>query len=243
MRQRLKKLLHSFLFFLELQLLISVVMLPILIAWGLPISIMTIVGNLVFAQFLTAFIFVSTILFTCDLFGIPNSYVVICLEWITNVWHYFLSFGSVHWLIGYPDYLFFLACLAALAGCGIYIRKIYTQRQRIIILILLCLSIPLAKMVSEKSYMHTIIKQGNQNFHIIKKNGIIYAFDCGALGARPSSQSWIEYTLTPHMIKTMGATHIDMLVLCKSNLRTKSAAQALMEHTPVTRCISIQKNI
>jgi len=243
MRQRLKNLQTSFLFFLELQLLISVVMLPILIAWGLPISIMTIVGNLIFAQFLTAFIFVSTILFTCDFLGIPNNYVLICLEWITNIWHYFLSFGSVHWLIGYPNYLLFFSIVAAVIACGIYIKKIYTQPQRIIMLLLLSLSIPVAKIISEKPYIHTTITQGNQNFYIIKKNGVIYAFDYGALGARPSSQSWIEYTLTPHMIKTMGATHIDMLVLCKSNSRTKTATQALMEHIPVTRCISIQKNI
>ena len=242
MRQRLKKLQNSLLFFLELQLLISVVILPILIAWGLAISIMSIFGNLIFAQFLTVFILVSTILFTCDFFGIPNSYVVICLERVTNIWHYFLSFGSVHWLVGYPELLFPLSALAALAACGMYIKKIKNQHHRILILMFLCAITPIAKTFLDSSYQHTTILQGNQKFHIIKKNGAIYAFDCGALGARPSSQSWIEYTLTPHMIKTMGATHIDMLVLCKSNSRTKSAAQALMENIPVTRLISITKN-
>lgn len=239
MRQKLIKLLPSFLFFLELQLLISLVMLPILIAWGLAISIMTIIGNLVFAQFLTVFIFVSTILFTCDILGIPHDYVVILLEWVTNIWHYFLSFGSAHWLIGYPENLFFLSIIVAMTACMLYVKKKHTQNQRIIILTFLCLSIPLAKYICKKSYTHTTIMQGNQKFHIIQKDGVVYAFDCGALGARPSSQSWIEYTLTSHMIKTIGATHIDMLILCKSNSRTYSATQALMHHMPIGRIIPI----
>lgn len=241
MQQRLQKLKTSFLFFIELQLLISVVILPILIAWGLPISIMTIIGNLIFAQFLTAFIFISALLFTCDLLGIPNAYIIIALEWVTNAWYYLLSFGSVHWLVGYPAQLFLLSFMLACIACSLYIRKFFTQQQRILILIILTAIIPLAKITFDPSYVHTTIMQGKQKFHIIKKNGIVYAFDCGALGARPSSQSWIEYTLTPHMIKSMGATHIDMLVMCKSNSRTKKALQALMDHIPVSRCISIHK--
>ena len=239
MRQRLKKLKTNFLFFLELQLLITVVMLPILIAWGLPISIMTIVGNLVFGQFLTAFIFVSAVLFTCDLLGIPNSFVVMALEWITNIWHYFLSFGSPHWLVGYPTFIFPISCLCAVTACAMYLQKKYSQNQRIFFLIALCICIPLTARIFQKSCTSTTILQGQQKFHIIKKDGLVYAFDCGALGARSSSQSWIEYTLTPTMIKTMGVTHIDILVLCKSNSRTKEAAQALMEHIPVSRLVKL----
>lgn len=239
MRQKLKKLWTSFLFFLELQLLISVVMLPILIAWGLSISVMTIVGNLVFAQFLTAFIFVSAVIFICDFFGIPNTYATTSLEWVTNIWDYFLSFGSVHWLVGYPHYLFALSVLAAVAACMLYYKKKYTQHQRILFLTGLYLCIPVAKVTLKKKYSHSVIMQGNQKFYLIEKDGVVYAFDCGALGARPSSQSWIEYTLASHMIKTFGATHIDMLFLCKSNSRTPPAAQALQEHIPVRRTVLI----
>lgn len=233
MRQKLKKIWNSFLFFLELQLLISVVMLPILIAWGLSTSVMTIVGNLVFAQFLTAFIFVSAVIFTFDIFKIPNTYAIISLEWITTTWDYFLSFGSINWLIGYPKYLFPLSAIAAIAACTLYYKKKSTQYQRILFLTGLYLSIPIAKVTWKKKYTHCVIMQGNQNFYIIEKDGVIYAFDCGALGARPSSQSWIEYTLTSHMIKSFGVNHIDMLFLCKSNSRTPQAVRTLTEYIPV----------
>ena len=241
MRQKLKKIQTNFLFFLELQLLISVVMLPILIAWGLPISTMAIIGNLIFAQFLTAFIFVATILFTCDLIGISNTYPVFCLDWITSIWHYFLSFGSTNWLVGYPSCMFPISLLLAIAACGIYFQKKYTQYQRLLILIILCAATPVGTFLLKKNYIHAIVLQGAQKFHIIQHNGTIYAFDCGALGARPDSQSWIEYTLTPAMIKNMGATHIDVLVLCKSNSRTKGAVQALTECIPTYRLLKINQ--
>lgn len=239
MRQRLQKIKTSFLFFLELQLLISIVMLPILIAWGLPISTMTIIGNLIFSQFLTVFILLSAILFTCDLIGIPNNLIVVCLEWTAHAWHYLLSFGSAHWLVGFASFMFPFSCFAAICACAMYTQR-FSQNKRILMLIILCASIPLTNYIFQKPCLQTTVLQGKQKMHIIKSNGFIYAFDCGALGAHPSSQSWIEYTLAPTMIKTMGATHIDTLILCKSNSRTQSATKTLTDLIPVDRIISLQ---
>lgn len=240
MQQKLKSLKTNFLFFLELQLLISIVILPILIAWGLPISIMTIAGNLIFAHFLTAFIFISTLLFTSDLLGIPNSLVALSLEWITQIWHYILSYGSAHWLIGFSSWILPISCIFAIAGCALYYLKISSQYRRILWLSLLCFSTPIIHRVCQSQSIHTIVTQGSQKMHLIKINDKIYAFDCGALGARPSSQSWIEYTLAPTMVKTMGATHIDALILCKSNSRTHDASNALMQHIPTNQLITVQ---
>lgn len=241
MQQRLQKLKTDFLFFLELQLLISIVILPILIAWGLPISIMSIIGNLIFAQFLTAFIFVSALLFTSDLLGIPNSFVATVLEWVTQAWHYVLSFGSAHWLVGFPAWIFPISCVCAIAACALYHFKRYPQNYRIAWLVVLCCATPVIHQIFQRQSIHTVVMQGSQKMHLVKVHGKIYAFDCGALGARPCSQSWIEYTLAPAMVKIMGATHIDTLVLCKSNSRTPEATVALMQHIPTKHLIKLHE--
>ena len=241
MQQRLRKIKTNLLFFLELQLLISIVILPILIAWGLPISTMSIIGNLVFSQFLTAFIFVSALLFTSDIFGIPNYYIAQTLELVTNIWHYFLSFGSAQSLVGFSFWILPISAFFAVAACGLYYVKMPFQKHRIAWLILFCAATPIIHTLCSKRNQHVTIMQGAQKMHIIKTHGKIYAFDCGALGARPSSQSWIEYTLMPTMIKTIGATHLDMLILCKSNSRTQQAAQNLMQHIPTTKLIALHK--
>ncbi len=241
MQQRLQKLKTNFLFFLELQLLISIVILPILIAWGLPVSTMSIIGNLIFGQFLTAFIFVSALLFTSDLLGIPNSFIALALEWITQIWHYILSCGSAHWLVGFPSWILPISAICAIAACNLYYLKSHSQNYRIAWLLIFCLATPIIHMIGQQKSVHTVVIQGAQKMHLIKIRDKIYAFDCGALGARPSSQSWIEYTLVPSMVKTMGATHIDTLILCKSNSRTNEAVAALMQHIPTKHLIKIHE--
>ena len=241
-QQTLKNLKSNFLFFLELQLLISIVMLPILIAWGLPISIMSIIGNLIFTQILTAFIFISALLFTTDLLGISNHYCILILEWITHVWHTILSYGSAEWLVGFSVWLLPISLLCAFAACMIYHKAIKNQLNRLFLLIILCAITPCIHYLCNSRLDSITIYNGLQKMHIIKINDKIYAFDCGALGARPSVQSWIEYTLTSTMLKTIGTLHIDTLFLCKSNSRTSLAAQILMEHIPTNHCITIQQN-
>ena len=242
MQQKIQSLKTNFLFFLELQLLISLVITPILIAWGLPISIMSIFGNFVFGYFLTAFIFIATLLFASDLCGIPNSFLTLALEWVTQIWHYFLSFGSAYWLVGFSSWTFPISCIFAIAGCALYYFKIMPQNHRILWLSLFCSTTPIIHKVCQSLSVYTTIKQGSQKMHLIKLQGKIYAFDCGALGARPSSQSWIEYTLAPILVKTMGATHIDTLILCKSNSRTQESTRALMQHIPTAKLIEIKNS-
>jgi hypothetical protein len=239
MQQKLQSLKTNFLFFLELQLLISIVILPILIAWGLPVSVMSIIGNLLFAHFLTAFIFISTLLFTSDLLGIPNSLVANALELLTQAWHYILSFGSAHWLVGFSEWLFPVSAGCAIIACGLYYYKIQVQKHRIAWLILLCFIPPVIHTIYQPRSSHIIVAHGSQNMHLIKFRNKIYAFDCGALGARPSSQSWIEYTLASSMIKNMGARAIDTLVLCKSNSRTAQAVAALTQHIPTQHVLTL----
>jgi hypothetical protein len=176
MQQKLQKIKTNFLFFLELQLLISIVILPILIAWGLPISLMTIVGNLVFAQFLTAFIFISALLFTCDILGIPSSFVALVLEWITQTWHYLLSFGSAHWLVGFSSWIFPITCIFAIIGCAIYHFKVTSQNYRIILLSILCLATPIIHKIFQYQSTHITVTQGSQKMYLIKTKGKIYAF-------------------------------------------------------------------
>lgn len=241
MQQKLQKLKTNFLFFLELQLLISLVILPILIAWGLPISMMSIVGNLVFAQFLSIFIFLSALLFSSNLLGISNYFITQALELVTNIWYYFLSFGSAYWLIGLPLWIFPISLGSAIIVCVMYHTNTYNQSKRILILGILLVMIFTINQIFQPRYAQATMIHGASKIHFIKVHHKIYAFDCGALGARPSSQSWIEYTLIPSLIKSMGATSIDTLVLCKSNSRTHQAVNQFIQRIPTKHLIEINQ--
>lgn len=239
MQQILQKIKNNFLLFLELQLLISLVILPILITWGLPISVMSIPGNLLFAQFLTVFIFLSALLFSFDILGIPNYVIAQSLEQFTSIWYYFLSFACPSWLIGFSLWMFPISLIFAIIACGLYYHKNMRQENRIIILGILFISNFFIHHLLQPVYQKITVLQGSQKMQLIKIRSKIYAFDCGALGARPSSQAWIEYTLIPKLIQTMGATSIDTLIVCKSNSRTNKAIEEFIYHIPTKNLIKI----
>lgn len=243
MQQRLIQLKNYFLTYLELQLLISIVILPILIAWGLPISAMSIIGNLLFTQILTIFIFLSAILFCVNLFSINNFYVIMILEWLSKCWYYLLSFGNSSWLLGFPAWIFPISCLLMMLAFLIYTQKIVSQKLRIILLACNLASLFVIDYLCNPQLKQITVLQGLQKMHIIKCQNKIYAFDCGALGARPCSQSWIEYSLTPALIKNFGILRIDQLILCKCNSRTPHAVQALQQQIPTKKIVCIQKKL
>jgi hypothetical protein len=85
-----------------LQLAISYVYIPILIYWGIPISFMGIVGNLIFAPWLIIFLFISTLLFVTQLMHIPNLWLAQLLDLLCAWWLKLLTMGSPTWLIGFP---------------------------------------------------------------------------------------------------------------------------------------------
>ena len=237
MLHKLHSIKNKLFLFLELQLLISLVMLPILIAWGLPISYMSIVGNFIFSPFLTIFIFASAIFFIANCFNLPNAWTVFCLNKITVTWEYILSFGGAHWFIGFPQIILPISSLFVVIIIAIYSLKLFNQKQRLVLLMSCCCFTMIIRTVLQPKNIEIVVKQGHQKFYVIKKNNKIFAFDMGALGARPSFQSWIEFTLMPAMVKSMGATHIDTLILCKSNIRTGQAKEALLQCLPTTNII------
>lgn len=240
MQYIVQKLKTNLFFFLELQFLISLVILPILIFWGLPISIMSIPGNLLFAYFLTIFIGLSALLFSTDLLGISNDFIAYMLESVTDIWYYLLSLSSHDWLIGFPLWMFSISLFLGILGCNLYRYKNITQNTRVLILATLFLANFCIKIIDSNSLKSILVMQGSQRMYLIKIHNKIYAFDCGALTARPSNQSWIEYTLSTNLIKEMGATKIDTLILSKSNTRTKDSLKSLSEHIKVNHIIFIK---
>lgn len=72
--------------FLYLQLFISLIAFPLLLCWGLPISLLSPVGNLIFGPFLTVFLFLSSMLFFTELLYLPNGWIASVLDTFTQSW-------------------------------------------------------------------------------------------------------------------------------------------------------------
>jgi hypothetical protein len=84
------------------QSIITCVSLPFLIAWGLPVSLASPVGNLLFVPFISAFLLLSSFFFMISLAATPPQILISALDLTADLWHRILIMGSPSWLISIP---------------------------------------------------------------------------------------------------------------------------------------------
>jgi len=201
--------------FLKLQLFISLFAMPILLWWGLPMSILSPLGNLLFGPALTLFLLLSSLLFFTELLYIPNAWIAWCLDMLTKIWLYILKSDSHPWLFGFatPSSLF-LVSIPLLALLILHFKTLRSLAHSV-----LCLSILLVgsclyiKNTYTKTNTLQTIPYGRGELTILHDQKKLVVIDPGIIGQRISSASWIEYTLCPELIKTSGKTTIDHLIL------------------------------
>lgn len=224
--------------FIELHLFISALSLPILSYWGLPLSLVSIIGNLIFAPFLTVFLFVSSLLFFTEIAMIPNQFLFFSLEKIGSLWIYLLSASQKQWLIGFAKPPLFILLLMPIPAIVILLAsRFISQVKRIALLVgtfflfyLLCGTI-----FAKKETLFSI-ECGSQKLSAVKHHNKIVIFSTKALARIKSPTSWIDYTLIPTLIKMSGKTDIDHLIITMPG-------QKIFEHvTLLLKKVSI-KNI
>jgi hypothetical protein len=209
------KIINYILRFLQLQLFITLVALPILLCWGLPISILSPIGNLIFGPILTAFLFLSSLLFFTQLCGIPNSWIVWGLEHVTQFWLYSMKTDSHPWLFGFarPSFII-LILIPAAALIILHLKKIkYVFQSVACLTILLLLFCTYIQVMHSKTCSIDTLACNKGELTLIHDNAQLVVIDPGVIGQRISAKSWTEFTLMPHLVKMSGKTTIDCLIL------------------------------
>ncbi|MBD3273394.1 hypothetical protein GF385_03545, partial [Candidatus Dependentiae bacterium] len=121
--------------FLLAQLVVSLISLPILIFWGLPISKISFIGNLLFLPILIIFLVLSSIIFFTEILNIPNSIFIYFLNHISNFWDKLLNMGKKSWLIGFSKInIIFLLIIPILTFLILINKKVNTTIKKIVCL-------------------------------------------------------------------------------------------------------------
>lgn len=236
MKKLLIKTLHNCARFFQVQLFLSLVSLPITISWGLPFSVMTVVGNFFFGPFLAAFLFIASLIFFSELLNIPNSWLIFILEKITTTWSYFLGFGQKSWLIGF--YKPSLLLLIGSTVCTFFILqhkrlgKLYPS-----IVCLLCI------FLSTTGYLYLTRPQlnllhipcGRNEITVTLFNNQVTIKDNGAFAKKVSPESWAQFTLLPELAKKTGRTVINCIHVTNPNSLTFQMLTALCQHGHVKK--------
>lgn len=233
----LKKMSHWIGKFLYLQLFISLIALPILLCWGLPLSLLSPVGNLIFGPALTLFLFLSSLLFFTELLYIPNGFIAQALDLFTQGWLYILKIPSHPWLFGFAKpSIIVLVCIPLCAVLIVHYRKFKSIWSHV-----LCLSLLL---VGSSLYIKTMHTKTNDfetlacnkgEVTIIHDQNKVILIDPGVIGQRISAASWVEFTLLPHLISSSGVNAIDDLILLQPGAMLFQAITTLITKIKVKK--------
>lgn len=201
--------------FIHLQLFISLISLPVLLCWGIPFSVLSFVGNFIFAPVLTAFLLLSSLIFFCQLLGIPNGIFIYFLQKLNSGWMFFMQTADNGALVGFARPPLFVLIMIAVAAAGIlHWKKINTPLKGIVCYsALFAIIIIYLKLCTVPATIVESIDCNNKKVPLVVCDNRVAVIDNHVIGARPSAASWLEYTLTSAMIKTGGYTSIDHFVL------------------------------
>lgn len=222
---------HWLINILHLQLFLTLISWPILIFWGLPLSMMSPLGNLIFSPIVTLFLLLSSFIFFCELLCIPNAYLIYLLEKLTWVWLKVIHISSPHWLFGMPLVMsLLLISLPFIAIAIIYYRPWGISSKNLLGLIFLfSFSLVAISFAKKRSFLLTKIDGSRQ------QTVSLYSVDQKALVISSTGlqkkglDDWIEYNLQPELIKMSGSTFIDHLIVIKPNKSAFELAAALIE--------------
>lgn len=220
---------QSFLKSMQLQLFISFISLPLLIGWGLPISILTPFSTLIFGPFLTCFLLISSIIFFLELLYLPNTWPIWCLEFVTNAWLACLNLEQRAWLIGFPrPPLLILLFIPLIALAAVHSKKISSLAMRVGLLAFLLVGTCVILKLFPYSYPSIeTIACNNGTITLINHNKTLIMIDPAFIASKPSYESYISYTLLPEIIQKTGRMSIDHLIVFKFNTRILDALQFL----------------
>lgn len=223
---------------LHMQLFVTLISLPILISWGLPLSATSMLSNIMFSPFLTLFLFLASLIFFTELLSIPNMYLITLLDYCTTWWSWFLEKAQDCWLIEIPTAN---VCLYAfIIGATFFTlqRTFLTIKQRILAYSLILISfIIVARWNTEPFFIKRITYVNQKSLTIIHTQHKTIVIDRGIFNTIQSLESWLEYTLVPHLIQNTGKSTIDFLITLHPNGFTPKTLLTFMEKCSINYLI------
>lgn len=224
--------------FLHVQLFLSLISLPILVAWGLPFSLMTLVGNLIFAPFLSLFLLLSTTIFFSELLHIPTTYTLYLLEKLYEFWIYFLGKGSTKWLYAIDRWGLVFCIGGAVAACVLLHHKQWGREKNSWKLFLPLLLAPfLYQQVRGLIPYQGTLTCSKRTAFLSSSRGKVSVVDHGALGEKKSAGTWVQYAFLAQVTRQCGSAQFDTITCSYPTERTIEALETLSRHAPINRII------
>ncbi len=227
----IQKLLNQIYAFTYLQLSVTIATLPLLIYWGIPISLLSIMGNALFSPFLTLFLFLCTIIFFTNLIALQNTWIIYFTELVVRVWLYCMSFTSKKMLVYIPcPNIIIILIICIICALLLHQKIITTALKKCLLLIcaLICIVLLITISAPSKPIVSQLECHGGQ-VTIISANNKLCIIDPGVIGKTVSAPDWIEYTLLPYLTKHYATATVDTFIALQPSYSTFSALEKAVQ--------------
>lgn len=215
------------------QLTFTLASLPILVGWGMGISCMSIVGNLLFTPLLAVFLLLCSLLFFTELFHIPNSFIALCLEKFTAGWGYMLNLGSPTWLVSCArPHMIILLAIFVLTLYVLLSKRFAKKRERLLgITGILCCCVVFFSFFHMYKKIQPDRVRFNNKVYVIKPahSSSIILIDTGYFSKKKSLAKCLECELRPWIAKHFGTVDIKELRLSGSKKSMHAVAKAFRD--------------
>lgn len=216
---------------ITLHCLMLLVSLPILVLWGLPISIMVLAGNLIIVPLVTLFLCLAALLFFLQLLYLPCGLLGSLLNTITSALNWLLKLGSESWLIGFakPPGIMVL-CISGI--CLYVLSQLHTKKYNTCMSIITILAV---NILFYAGYTH-LQRINYKNKEVLPKlwivkdsSGSFSLHDHGACARKRSIEKFATYEVTPAIIKEVGSCPLKKVTTSRPSKKLQCFTQSLQK--------------
>jgi hypothetical protein len=227
--------------FITLQLFVSLMSLPLLVAWGLPLSLLSPFGNSLFNPLLTVFLILATLIFATELMYLPNQWLCWLLEKTNSLFVATSSYADSSWLVGIRQLPLPILFTIPIIGLWIIITpRLRTQGARALALAGTLIVIFAGAYFTNSSYLGACASQcKNKPVALAYADHTLAVFDYGSFNATSRCRAWWNYTVMSQIAKKTGKTTIDYLVVLSPSEKTLEAVAMITSLTPIRHVVIV----
>ncbi|MCX5925564.1 MAG: hypothetical protein NT124_04710 [Candidatus Dependentiae bacterium] len=216
-------------YFIHLQAFLTLISMPILIAWGLPISLLSPIGNIIFGPPLTLFLLLSSLIFFCEIISIPNNALIWLLDKLTDMWTWSMTGDYKHLLIGFSCPTTITLIMIPVTACVIMQYRLTHPKKYAALLLSILLCVSCISLKIRDCYQPSCIKipRSKGEIMLLNVDKKLTLIDPGYIGSTISAATWVTYTLIPEITKHTGTLTIDHLIVLQLNSATLEALTTL----------------
>ena len=239
-RRLLERLAAYLLTFLQTQCALTIVSLPIIVYWGLGISTVAVIGNLLFTPLLMFFLFVCTLMFFAALCQLPHGMLDEMLNVVAGFWHQVLSFSNQRWIIYCvrPHVVILILPVLALILCLRH-PTICTPGRRLLAMgSILALFLGYCSLQQRyTTYAYPTLTLYEKLYVVVRADGTLTVLDHGFCSRKKSPDKVVDFQVLPVLAQTYGNMPIAEYTILKPTRGSMKAAEQFCKKLAVTQVV------